>query len=417
MNGKKEKIFSYVLAGAIAAGIFTLGFFTHVWITPKDSRKVDELLTYIEDNFYGEFDMDEFLKAGVTGSLGAYSAYYTKEEYAVSEDEREGLSRGKIGLSFSGNSAVIVSVAGNSPAEHAGIEVGGKIVAITYKGQRTAVNNYAEFNAVYSETEEGEDITLEILYGEEVLSYTVKRENYEESYIRYSSLSGDYIFEKDGKNWKLVKKQKSPESHIIEGFSYIKLLRFYGDAAGQLEIALDKMKQEGNKKLILDLRGNGGGDMQVLSEVASLVTAGRGKRLIAKAVYKNGNEGRFYATGNKYSGYNFESITVLADQSTASASEALIGAMLDYDKENGNIVRVIVSGTDGEGTTFGKGIMQTTFALPSGGAVKLTTAEVHWPISDICIHGKGVSPAIDGRVSVVNKSSTTDAELNAAMGI
>ena len=83
---------------------------------------------------------------------------------------------------------------------------------------------------------------------------------------------------------------------------------------------------------------------------------------------------------------------ILADGNTASASEAFIGAVLDYDKDN--IVKVVVSG----GKTYGKGIMQTTYWRTFGDGIRLTTSKLFWPVSKKSIHGVGISEETDARV-------------------
>ncbi|MDE7373288.1 MAG: hypothetical protein K2N18_04415, partial [Clostridia bacterium] len=85
-------------------------------------------------------------------------------------------------------------------------------------------------------------------------------------------------------------------------------------------------------------------------------------------------------------------ITVLADEHTASASECLIGVMIDYETIGFSDIYLHKNGK-GEARTYGKGIMQTSHDDdPSGGALKLTTAEIFWPKSDRSIHGVGVTP-------------------------
>ena len=81
----------------------------------------------------------------------------------------------------------------------------------------------------------------------------------------------------------------------------------------------------------------------------------------------------------------------MANGRTASASECLIGALASYN-EIFNLNKLVIDKTyNGVETTFGKGIMQTTYTLLSGGALKLTTAKVLWPNGE-CIHDKGISP-------------------------
>ena len=109
---------------------------------------------------------------------------------------------------------------------------------------------------------------------------------------------------------------------------------------------------------------------------------------------------KYTASGNVYYEYfDVESkIYVLADSSSASASECLLGAMLDYGAIEYS--SLCLSERNGVAKTYGKGIMQVTFPLSiiRGDALKLTTAHVLWP-SGNCIHDRGIL-ASDGTKTV-----------------
>ena len=129
-----------------------------------------------------------------------------------------------------------------------------------------------------------------------------------------------------------------------------------------------------------------------------------GEFLCTTATYKDGKTESYKAKASKYSEFKFEKIIFLANSGSASASEALMGAVLDYDKQsNKNIVKVVLDPSYENNEvvyrTYGKGIMQTTFINNlTGEAVKLTTAKICWPISKTCIHGTGLTPALDNRI-------------------
>ena len=122
--------------------------------------------------------------------------------------------------------------------------------------------------------------------------------------------------------------------------------------------------------------------------------------LVVVADYGEKKE-KFYANSNQYEAYfSADSrIYVLADEGTASASECLIGAMVDYGAVSFSDICLIER--NGVAKTYGKGIMQTTypFGLWDTDAIKLTTARILWPTSDTCIHGTGVTPEL-GAISV-----------------
>ena len=104
----------------------------------------------------------------------------------------------------------------------------------------------------------------------------------------------------------------------------------------------------------------------------------------------------------------------MCDEGTASAAEALIGAILDYDSEN--IVSVVVSSSTLNGETvyktYGKGIMQTTYANLDGSAVKLTTAGIFWPVSNVTIHDVGITTNVSSKVVNAQKETALETALS-----
>ena len=110
------------------------------------------------------------------------------------------------------------------------------------------------------------------------------------------------------------------------------------------------------------------------------------------AKYKDKEE-NFKASHNVYGEYfgSDSHIYILADDGSASASECLIGAMVDYGAVS--FGDICLMERNGVAKTYGKGIMQTTYYLGAKlDAVKLTTAEICWPVSGRSIHGRGVLP-------------------------
>ena len=132
------------------------------------------------------------------------------------------------------------------------------------------------------------------------------------------------------------------------------------------------------------------------------------------ADYGEGKKEYYRASGNYYAEYFSEDsrICVLADSGSASASEALIGAMLDYGGTSYQDICLIERG--GIAKTYGKGIMQSHFGLSfKGDVIKLTTAEIRWPITGRSIHARGILPE-DG-AKTVREGLTEDEELAQAI--
>ena len=152
---------------------------------------------------------------------------------------------------------------------------------------------------------------------------------------------------------------------VDKDIGYIQLASFSLKTASELEDAINKLKKQGMKKLILDLRYNPGGLLNQAIEVSELFLK-RGNRIVStkgRVVNSENNASKNGIVGDD------TQIAVLVNQGTASAAEIVSGALQDWD-------RAIVVGK----TTFGKGSVQTIFPLDyEGRALKLTTAFYYLP--------------------------------------
>lgn len=408
-----KKITAGALCFVLAVVMFSAGWLTSYFSQDERTRSLEFLLNNY-DNYYLETREDaesDVAKALSDALLDKYSEYYTAEEYAAEKKASYGEKKG-LGITFLSNDFSIYSVSGNSPAEHAGILSGGKVIGYKTAADEVLVevnadNAKDELEAFISKLSDSDgEITLKIKYGESVESYALKKSEYNEGYVYYADASGYYGFSGDSELALTLMPNKSALSELGEKTAYIKLTQFNGlsksgclGASEQVKVALDKFKNDKKSELIFDLRANGGGFMSILCNIASYLCDYDGdSALCQKAIDKNGKEQLFdNKLKSQYKNYGFEKIVILADENSASASEALIGAMLDYDKASGNnAVSVILSPSELNDKvvykTYGKGIMQTTYEnLLTHEAVKLTTAKIYWPVSGVCIHGVGVT--------------------------
>lgn len=378
---------------------FVGGYFSRYLFDGREASVTKELVDII-GRFGYVFDPDtgevreltekDYANALINGLLDDYSSYYTQEEYSEIIAKSKG-NRSGIGISVYKDSAVIFKVIGNSPAESAGLKSGDKIISLTPEGkEKIPVTDDDDISGALDLVKIGEQITVEYERGGETKALTVCKKDYEVSYVTYFDSENSYRFKTDG-DGKLagVENINDGMSALAVDTAYIKLDQFEGGAANQIRSALDYMKKRGRTKLILDLRDNGGGYMSVLTDIAGCLIYNGGKTdtLVAVAESKSGKE-EFRASFNAFN-TDITAISVLANENTASASECLIGAMLCYgdcfSKEN----LIIEKNSAGVAKTYGKGIMQTTYGLISGGAFKLTTARVLLPDYKTCIHGVG----------------------------
>ncbi len=416
-----KKLLVAGLVVLLMVGSFLGGFFTK-----KLSDKDAESLGFIINSYkkYYLDDRNDYISIMGNSLLDQYSYYYTAEEYEELKQDAVG-SRAGIGVVFSGN--YIYRVIGNSPAEMAGIKKGGYLVGIKAPTdyEYTEVSDVSEIFTALDGISENRNFGLKIRYGEEEREYVLQKREYQETYVYYSDNSGSYRFSDASGKMKL-ERYGDAIADFDDNTGYVQYVSFSGTSndltgsAKQVEEVLAKFKENGNKNLIFDLRGNGGGYMAIAQKIAAhLIDVEDGsKKVISKAVYKDGSESYFYSSAADYSSFGFENIIFLADINTASASEVLIGAVLDYDKSGR--VKVVLNGTAyGDELiyrTYGKGIMQNTYEHTGyGDAIRLTVAKIYWPLSDTCIHEVGITKSLLKEKCVEAELGEGDYALRAAI--
>ena len=165
---------------------------------------------------------------------------------------------------------------------------------------------------------------------------------------------------------------------ITDKIGYISISEFDDVTDDQFIAALDDLNSQGMENLIIDLRDNGGGLVDVTCDILDQLLP---EGLIVYTEDKDGNREEETSDAEHYFPGK---MAVLVNGNSASASEIFAGAIKDYNY--GTLI-----GT----TTFGKGIVQTLSVFKSDGAgMQYTTARYYTP-SDRCIHGEGVHPDIE----------------------
>ena len=428
-----------LLLSAVIIMMFFLGYYVRGITEPVSGQKINEIMQLIKDKsvWAGDMSADELAEMLVKNLLSddKYAKYYSPEEYKRMLEQDNGTYKG-IGVALD-KSANVVQVNMNSPAYRAGIKVGDAFVAGVYKKdvaaegdkkftvfseklleeQKESAKNSDEVKKdkvddktiadvcgeFFAEFDFGEEFDVKIRRDETEIPFKLKKDNYTAAYVEYYD-SDNYMYFSTEKE--IVQEKGEPvekeifgarikegdgNAEISEDTAHIKLHAFEGTAANQFIEALDYMKQRGKTKLILDLRDNGGGLITVLTEIASCLINDNGSSRIKIMKAKEKLATTYYYTSSNKFYSNIEEISIIANYNTASAAEALIGALSDYgDKETYggayfDLHDVILTEVNGEYCTFGKGVMQTTYELESGGALMLTTAYVYWPICEKCI--------------------------------
>lgn len=442
MRQRTKSAVTVAVAVVAAIGMFLAGFFAGRIKDPDVAALEFIVKTY--KRHYLEYD-DDFVSVMSKSILDEYSEYYTKEEYAELKKISSGV-RGGIGIYYgdrSDGSVVIAEVLGNSPAERAGIKAGYIVNGFRKSVDEnfTEIHGRQELSDALAPLALGEEFVLKLEYtdadGVHEKECTLARKEYRQTYVYYSDASGSWRFsngnEEDMDDLKF-ERYDEPIADFGDDTAYLRYTLFYGTAngilgsAGQIEEALKKFTVSGRSKLILDLRGNGGGYVDICQSVAKFFVPApeNSFSLIATAEYKKDPKTDkskteiFKSSAIEFGTYNYTKIIVLADENTASASEMLIGAMLSYDTQD-KINVVLAPSKDDDGQTvyksYGKGIMQTTYVNTfGGGALKLTTARLVWPDGKTCIHGVGITKSLKGYEKKIYESAGSD-PLAVALGL
>ena len=186
---------------------------------------------------------------------------------------------------------------------------------------------------------------------------------------------------------------------LDEDTGKIVLVSFYQKCSVDVEKALLALRQQGMKKLILDLRGDPGGFLDEAVKVADL--------FLAKDSLITYTQGRtadtrkdFYDKTTGDENYTQLPIVILVDGQSASASEVVTGALRDSDRGDVQVVGM---------TTFGKGSVQELFELAGEAGLRLTVAKYYTP-KGRCIHNQGIEPDVKVEKVDLSQQDLTDNE-------
>lgn len=188
---------------------------------------------------------------------------------------------------------------------------------------------------------------------------------------------------------KLANIESSVESNIIKGKGYLSINNFSKTTAQEVEEELEVFKDKKIKQIIIDLRGNPGGYLDTLEDIADLFL--KANKVILKTKDAQGHINEYKSTSNQT--YDFD-VILLADNNSASASEALLACL------NENLNYPIY----GE-TTYGKGIMQNMFEYDDGAFLKYTNAEWLTPKGN-SINKSGIKPTNKVKKSKIYQASS-----------
>ncbi|MBD8941650.1 MAG: S41 family peptidase [Clostridiales bacterium] len=318
------------------------------------SSKSSIIKQYIDKYFMEDVDNDiltEGMYKGMLESLNdPYSVYYTKDEVESLKQSSEGEYVG-LGISVTQNNETkvitVTKVYDDAPAKDAGIESGDTIYSIN---DNVLTDETLDELLVDIKGEEGKEVKMQLKRGEETIDADMKLREVLIDVVSYEMLE--------------------------DNIGYIIIDQFTGTSTEQVEEAINDLKSQGMERVIVDLRDNPGGQLECIQAILNYFLPK--DKLLLYSETKDGEQERYYTENDGL--ITDMPLCVLVNENSASASEAFAGVVKCYDR--GKLV-----GTK----TFGKGIMQSTFGLSDGTAIKLTIGKYYLP-DDSNIHGIGIEP-------------------------
>lgn len=342
-SGWKKTAVVLFVAAILVGGAFG----NRVLALSSDARRLlrtyTELLKVAHDNYGGEISYRELVESSIAGmvrTLDPHSSFLGREAYSTMRERQQSTFFGLgILVGMRHEQLTVITPIEGTPASRMGLRAGDVIADI--EGESTEAMS---LNDAVSKLKgpKGTEVTIQIVRPglDERLEITITRDEIPQNTVRYA-----YMIR--------------PET------GYISISDFNRGTGGEIAETLERLRTEGMRSLVLDLRGNGGGLLdqaiavsdQFLPEGAQIVeTRGR-----TRDSYQT-----FFATGNPPA--IDIPVVVLVGQGTASAAEIVSGAIQDHD------VGLIV-GTP----TWGKGLVQTVYSLRYQAGLALTTAKYYTP--------------------------------------
>jgi carboxyl-terminal processing protease len=353
-NRKIDALMPLIIALVLVAGILIGIKFRNVTASVGNNRglllfstpnKVDQALELIKNSYVDSVSantLEEDAIKGMLKNLDPHSQYFPVSDFAAINDPLEGNFSG-IGVSFNmlNDTIVIVNTIAEGPSEKVGVMAGDRIVRVNdslVAGVKMPRNDIVKM--LKGKTGTSVKVGIHRKGNSGLLDFNIIRGK-----IPLFSIDAAYML--------------TPE------IGYIKVNKFSKTTLQEFVNAAGKLKTEGMTKTIVDLRDNLGGIIDgAIGMCEMFLPAGR------MIVYTDGIErGRTdYYSDSKNTEYNEMELVLLIDESSASASEIVAGAIQDNDR-----------GTIVGRRSFGKGLVQEQYSLSDGSAMRITVARYYTP--------------------------------------
>lgn len=361
ISKKRALIYSIflVIVTIIGTSMFQITFGDKVIISKElyeSYAKYNKLLgleELIKEDYYQEVSEDNLVDGALKGLFEGlddpYSQYYTVEEFKSLQEQTSGSFVGigvYIGINPEDNNITIISPIEGSPAYDEGIKAGDVVLSVD--GEAVDSSKLDEVTKKIK-GKENTYVKLKVKRGNKELDFKVKRQT-------------------------IV--TKSVASEVMDGdVGYLRITSFDENTYEEFKEHLSGLKEQGIKGLVIDLRDNPGGLLDICVDIADDLI---GKGTIVYTKDNLGNK-EYYKSDEKELDLP---MAVLINGGSASASEILTAALVDNNK-------AVAIGE----TSFGKGLVQSVKQLKDGTGYKLTTAQYYTPNGDY-INKKGITPKI-----------------------
>ena len=306
--------------------------------------RLEEIIDLINQKYVDTVNSDVLYQDAITGilkSLDPHTLYFPAEEVAGINDQLDGGFSG-IGVEFSivRDTIEVTDVVDNGPASRVGVQIGDQLIKVG--------------DSVVAGTGITSERITQLLKGKQKSSVNITFKLAENGAFKQMPVVRDII--------PTYSVDASIMLDSVTGF--IKINRFSATTYSEFISAINKLKEQGAKQLVLDLRDNPGGYLDAATSIADDLLDGNKLIVYTQGVHSAKTE--YKASGNGL----FENgrLAVLMDEGSASASEILAGAVQDWD-------RGVILGR----RSFGKGLVQQQYDMPDGSAIRLTIAKYYTP--------------------------------------